>query len=479
MMSKSNSTSEKGQILVLLAIGMVGLLAFTALAIDGGMVLFDRRSAQNAADAAALAGAFKLANNDKATIDEIKDLAQLRAKDNGYENGTNGTTINVVYPFDPGSRTVSGDPSSAHYVYVSITSTVKTSFVHLIGFGTIKNTVEAVAHMIPPNSTSMFAGSALVALARGGCSDSNKYGDGGVSFSGSNWSNLIGGGIFVNSTRNCSLSAGGSAFVYTPSVKDAAPQMSDPNGKMIIQPGTPQFNNPQLPYPPSSLVSFKAPTCLAGVNAVLSAKASYSHTAYNETTSINYDYELSLPAGATTANFYGDAKGGFPSGKTWINPGIYCFHNAHPNSIFDLSNAQQIGGTNVMIYITGDSPCTFTWNAQSIVKLKGYTKTSATDPNQRFDGLLFYVDPKGYLGPNLPSSSNGTLTFNGDGSAFINGTILAPACTASLNGTGGSMYQGQVIAYNIKISGTQSFNMDYNPDLNAKIPINGTVDLAR
>ena len=49
--------SEAGQAAVLLALAFVGLLAFTALAIDGGNAYLTRRNAQNAADAAALGGA--------------------------------------------------------------------------------------------------------------------------------------------------------------------------------------------------------------------------------------------------------------------------------------------------------------------------------------------------------------------------------------------------------------------------------------
>jgi hypothetical protein len=48
--------SEGGQAAVLLALAFVGLLAFTALAIDGGNAYLTRRNAQNAADSAALGG---------------------------------------------------------------------------------------------------------------------------------------------------------------------------------------------------------------------------------------------------------------------------------------------------------------------------------------------------------------------------------------------------------------------------------------
>jgi hypothetical protein len=53
---RSRRDSELGQAAVLLALAFVGLLAFTALAIDGGNAYLTRRNAQNAADSAALGG---------------------------------------------------------------------------------------------------------------------------------------------------------------------------------------------------------------------------------------------------------------------------------------------------------------------------------------------------------------------------------------------------------------------------------------
>ena len=50
---------ERGQILVILVLALIGLLAFTALAIDVGMVFSDRRYDQNVADASVLASAEK------------------------------------------------------------------------------------------------------------------------------------------------------------------------------------------------------------------------------------------------------------------------------------------------------------------------------------------------------------------------------------------------------------------------------------
>ena len=56
-MNHSDRTSEQGQAIVILALIMMALLSFAALAIDGGNTYVERRRAQNAADAAALSGA--------------------------------------------------------------------------------------------------------------------------------------------------------------------------------------------------------------------------------------------------------------------------------------------------------------------------------------------------------------------------------------------------------------------------------------
>ena len=91
---KFANNAERGQILLIAALFMTALLGFTAMAIDVGLIFHDRRGQQNAADAAALAGAASLP--DPLT-------AVLRARDwadrNGYGDGTNGTTVTVNTPY--------------------------------------------------------------------------------------------------------------------------------------------------------------------------------------------------------------------------------------------------------------------------------------------------------------------------------------------------------------------------------------------
>ena len=67
--------SERGQVLVLAMVSMVALLGFVAMAVDVGLLLHERRTLQNAADAAALAGAAELPDNPALAVSKAQDWA--------------------------------------------------------------------------------------------------------------------------------------------------------------------------------------------------------------------------------------------------------------------------------------------------------------------------------------------------------------------------------------------------------------------
>src|SRR5437867_11819790 len=127
---KFANNAERGQILLIAALFMTALLGFTAMAIDVGLIFHDRRGQQNAADAAALAGAASLP--DPLT-------AVLRARDwadrNGYGDGTNGTTVTVNTPYK-------GDPTK---IEVVIKKPVSAIFSRVLGLTTFSVTARAVA----------------------------------------------------------------------------------------------------------------------------------------------------------------------------------------------------------------------------------------------------------------------------------------------------------------------------------------------
>ena len=73
-MIRATTTARTGTIAPLLAVVVISLFSFVALAIDLGMLNIARTHAQNAADAAALAGSRKL-NNKPTAVDNDETLA--------------------------------------------------------------------------------------------------------------------------------------------------------------------------------------------------------------------------------------------------------------------------------------------------------------------------------------------------------------------------------------------------------------------
>ena len=113
--------NEQGQTIVFMGIAIVALLGMLAIVVESGFIYIQRRSLQNAADAAALAGAQRLPQ-DPAT-------AQTEAQSWATKN-VSGLTTNTAVVF-----TTSGSPVSND----AITSTVKkkaaTAFIGALSFG--------------------------------------------------------------------------------------------------------------------------------------------------------------------------------------------------------------------------------------------------------------------------------------------------------------------------------------------------------
>jgi hypothetical protein len=95
MVQRRRQNSEQGQAAIILALAMIGLLATVGLALDGGMVYWNQRRAQNGADAAAISGTTALVNqvlaknyNCAASTEEpILDLVEQYTQNNEVPEG--------------------------------------------------------------------------------------------------------------------------------------------------------------------------------------------------------------------------------------------------------------------------------------------------------------------------------------------------------------------------------------------------------
>ncbi len=232
-----SQNKTKGQALILIAIAMAVLIGMTALAVDGGSAYLDRRSAQNAADTAALAAAFATANNDP----NWRQVALNSATQNGYANGS----ANVeVYKCNETGASCGQYQGNAEYIQVIITSTRSTFLSGLFGQNQITNRVQAIARARAAQQGGMFNGNAIVALAPHECRA--------LTFQGNASTTIQNGGIFVNSDcpSEAFFNASAAGNLYAPFLRAVGGVRYNPSSVHIPQI---QTGVAQQPYPPSWL----------------------------------------------------------------------------------------------------------------------------------------------------------------------------------------------------------------------------------
>lgn len=127
---------ESGQALVISALCMTCLIGFVALAADVGLMLREKRLAQKAADAAAIAGALEVSYSSGS----VSNAAQAAAVQNGFTDGTSGAS--VVAHTKPASGPHAGDPNSVEAI---VSRTKPTIFMSLFGILNMTPTARAVA----------------------------------------------------------------------------------------------------------------------------------------------------------------------------------------------------------------------------------------------------------------------------------------------------------------------------------------------
>lgn len=130
-------TEEKGQALILIALAVVGLFGFAALAIDGSRVYSDKRHAQNAADTAALAAALAYQRGN-----DIDLAAMSRARSNGYDGGAKSDVTITIADIAAGSNICPGNTAGKD-ITVTIKSYLETTFARVIGRNEVTSVVSA------------------------------------------------------------------------------------------------------------------------------------------------------------------------------------------------------------------------------------------------------------------------------------------------------------------------------------------------
>jgi hypothetical protein len=195
MFMSSSKQYQDGQAIVIIALAFVALIAFTGLAIDGGMVYSDRRRAQNASDAGALAGGGNVAmelENSQIDYQNFVCNSLTNVINTGEQTALDSMLINGYTT----AVTVTTNCNDIGYKYIDITTTITTetelSFAGVVYDGVITSIVDATTRVTP--ETTLANGNAIVALNSDNSCDNASAG--GLKFGGTGMVRIHGGGAW-------------------------------------------------------------------------------------------------------------------------------------------------------------------------------------------------------------------------------------------------------------------------------------------
>ena len=403
MEERRKDRSQSGQILILLVLALVGILGFTALAIDGSMVYSDRRIAQNGADAASISGA-QAVTEDLLALGENGsylnwDCYTLQAQGVLTTGNTAAIThaAKVDFTIDDdisdnnGVNTQCFEVDNGAYidryidVSVGIHDETQTSFLHLIFDGPVRNQVEVKTRIFPATEASL--GATLHALNQDPPDDKDGI--------------KVGGGPKIYIETGGIISDSDLLFGGTPGYVTVT------NGTIVsVEEASFQGNKPVYPTP----ITITQPLGDPGIPSPA-----------DECDGLDYHGSPSDTGDNIEPGQYDEIR--INSGSLVMNHGLYCVDEE-----FTI-NGVSLEGIGVTIYMKNGA---FTINGGVAVTLTAPIR-HPDDKNQCLSGLcppaipgvLLYVD----------QANSNRVTINGNSESTFGGTIYAPSSEVQINGT--------------------------------------------
>jgi Flp pilus assembly protein TadG len=389
------SKTEQGQAIVLIALAIIGLVGFTALSVDGGLVFSDRRHAQNAADTAAMAASLA-----KLRGDDLNSAGLAIAATNGYNNNGTTNTVTITTASTPNGEC----PDTGTDITVQITSHVDTAFAPVVGTDQLTNTVSATSRACDIHTVGgapLYNGSSVFATKSGTCNGANGSS---ILVSGSSSLQIWGGNMGSASTDGSCLNFKG---------------------------GEAQLKKEE-----------SGTACADVITAASSGGTFKSLKGQDGCGSVNYNQSFDSPPADLGITCSGNATksgntmspgnytGTFPpSGVQTLSPGIYCI-----NGNFEMNGNDKLTATGVTIVMnTGRVK----WNGNMEMDISAPTSGP-------YAGLVIYAPP----------SNTSQMTINGSGNVKMSGTFLAQNAPCDYVGSGQLQKQYmQFICYTWQMNG--------------------------
>lgn len=403
--------SRRGCVLAVLGISLVVIIGVMALTLDGGVLMVERRHAQNVADASALAAAYSLYNNSSQNqgLDPTGTAAKKAraiASDNGYANDGTTSTVTVNIPPLTGQFI-----AKAGYAEVLVQYNQPRYFSAIWGAGTMSVRARTVARGIPSPTSP-----AILLLDPSMPKSLNVTGNGNIT--------ATGGSIVVDSSNTQAGMITANGNVSAPNINFYGSYASTGNGQFL---GNVQSNIPPTPDPLATL-PVPDPTTMTV----------QSTSNYKISSSGNYTLQPGVYQGGIAISAPGP-------GLVTLMPGIYYMQGGG----FSNSGSINMTGIGVMIY---NAPV----QNSDQVKLNGSGSLTLSPPTSgTYKGLTIFQ----------ARSSTAVVGVTGNGSMNLTGTIYSAGAEIDVTGNGGTYVVGsQIIANNMQVTGNGPVNVNYNPN---------------
>ncbi|MBX3047964.1 MAG: hypothetical protein KIT46_06945 [Anaerolineales bacterium] len=482
-------SSESGQVIVLMALLLVGLIGAAALVVDGGRAYSERRSVQNAADNAALAGALALCQSSDVTA-----AGRASAAQNGFDNSASGVTVVVNQP--PLSGPNSGN---AEYVEVVISGQWQPGFLQVLSgdSGPITSAARAVARCIPSAGGPVGWGNGVIAL--------NPSNDNVVYGPSSGCLQVIGGGVFVDSSNASAMYLDGGDGSGCPGGARIVADWVQLVGGVNLPSWVIPYGNPSLwikPWPPQT---GQAPR--GDPMATLATPAIPAQPANALAPTIS---------GSCTTSLYSGGNLNIPTGMSWcstgvtIYPGTYrsmnissdvpvtfqpgLYYVTHGDFTLAGPSTNRPSGSGVSIYvaagnvsITSSSQVNLSSGSSGVLfhVESGNFTVGGSSSTRTLAGLIYVrsgpitIDGSSALTTTAPTSgpyaglgffmgraNANDLTVTGAGVLSMTGTIYAPNGRIASTGSGSNKtVNGQMIANRFYVTGGGRLVINYDDDV--------------
>jgi hypothetical protein len=461
--STTSRSRERGQVLVLFAGGLVALLLIAALAFDVGMMLVERRDEQNAADAAALAGARHVLTDEPAAEAAARQIAQM----NGYDDADANEVVNVYIP--PLHGRYVGLPG---FIEVQIESTRPSIFGGVVGRADWPIGAFAVA----TNSQDLTFPFSMLALNPTECKAIAVSGGGVVEAYANIQSNSSGADCAPGDPVGFSRTGGSTIDVIADDATCRSVGEVQDQGMSGTMTCTKAGNSFALPDPLRNLVApakpaLAPPMLFVGPGTPPSQPPRHcpGRTGPQAPDESNPSMCELAPTGSYAGLSWVLYPGLYPGGlkvdadtTAYLMPGIYWIGGGGIDidtggSIVSIavetdaatSPAGATWGGGVMIYnskLPAEAGGPFVLNSRAATMKLLPLNVSTSDPDAIYNSIVIFQDRT----VAEPMTLNGSSSFT-----EVMGIIYAPAAQVKLNGNGGTLITDQIIAdtYDIKGDG--------------------------